>query len=95
MNNTGSDLGILLLDSTHVHDLLGYPTWRPRQRVHYVKKNKQTNREFVMNYALLKFLVVNRVNKFTIYLLVGIMDNWTNNYGSTQRIISVLGCPCN
>lgn len=94
MNNTGSDLGILLLDSTHVHDLLGYPTWRPRQRVHYVKK-KKTNREFVMNYALLKFLVVNRVNKFTIYLLVGIMDNWTNNYRGTQRIISVLGCPCN
>ena len=63
MSNTGSDLGIFLLDSTHAHNLLGYPRWRPRQRVHYVKKK---NRELVMNYALLKFLVVNRVNVFTI-----------------------------
>ena len=44
-NNTGNDLGIFLLDTTHAHNLNCLVT-------------QDGVRDNVMNYALLKFLVV-------------------------------------
>jgi len=62
MGPTGSDKGLFPEDSTHAHNLLGYPRWRLRQRVHTV-----IARELIMIYAQVKVLVVNRVNVFAIY----------------------------